>query len=223
MIQQEQQLKNIRRVTQQYGILKGFAFIPYGVWLLFQSIWTNWLYYRLFPDAHDPAWADLFYFWLPIVLYLLSTYLAVRYYKQAFGQVQLTQAHLNRQGVELIICALAIFGALALDTTFHPILPITGLITVAILSWRWWQLDHLAHYYLVLAALVLILSMLPAFNHAAYDYLYANLHARDSYNYRIYLFAGPLLILIGLCDHLYLLHIFSHARRSMMSVHSLLK
>jgi hypothetical protein len=68
-----------------------------------------------------------------------------------------------------------------------------------------------------LAAIAVVLSLVPLFNSVVYSWLYATDTSPDWYGFNIAICSGLLLLLAGLLDHWYMVRTFARIRSNVFA------
>ena len=204
----------IQFVVRNYKTLQGLALVACGVGLLAFTAWRIWLLRIIFPAGLN-EWSFLLQFLLWAAIIAGLTYIAQSYYRRRFGQANqpsLSQFTTSTMSGWVLFCCVLVSATILglwLDVNLHPHISFLALAMALILGMRWNYLGRRLHYYLVLAGLMVVVSLLPLF-----DVVYQQVSQpqSDTYSYILSTVISLLLIAIGLCDHLALL-------QSMRAVH----
>ncbi len=159
--------QRIYQVTRYYDHLQGLCLVPFGVLLLLVAVWKA-------------GWWPWFDKWQPLsgMLFLGLTMLLVwrirLYYRYTFGHVhQLPGSRRNGNILAILFLGGLYLIGLAEYQWQWPVSG-TGLFTAVVLVIYYFQTGSFRPHYLVLAALMLIVSLLPLFGvlQAAQVYLW---------------------------------------------------
>ena len=194
-------LERIRRVTKYYDHLQGLRQVPFGILFLLVAIWKAgwWPWF----DKWQPLSGLLF-----IGLAMSAFWWVGGYYERTFGKVsQATDSRRSRNILSFILFVGLYLVGLAEYEWRWPVSG-TGLLTAIVLVAYFFQTGSFRRQYLVLAALMAVVSLLPLFNlmPAEQVYLWGE---RGVVGVAI---LGVLLLVSGLVDHWLLIRAFQRAR-----------
>ncbi len=149
---------------------------------------------------------------LPYALCIVVVYAVMRYYKRRFGQVKPRAEETLRLTIELVGAYVAYLIAQTLDVHLHSAVSSALLVFALFLLIHWWMFARVQMHYLLLAAIAVVLSVVPLFNSTVYYWLYIKDRAPDWYSFNIEIFAGLLLLIAGLLDHWHMVRMFARVR-----------
>jgi peptidoglycan/LPS O-acetylase OafA/YrhL len=224
-MQYEQNTQDIRSLVKNYTIVPGLVLALIGgfgaFFGAFNMLWDKWLYWVLVGSNQDSWFANLIALGsiiLPLALYLFILYTTKRYYESHFGQAKPRAEETRKLTIELVAAGVAYFfvGQL-LDIHLHPPVSITMLIFALFLLIHWWLFARTQRHYPLLAAIAVVLSVVPLFNSTVYFWLYIKYTSPDWYGFNIAICAGLLLLIAGLLDHWYLVRMFARVRRQVLA------
>ena len=209
-------LQRIQFTVKNYKTLQGLATVMLGMTLLLETAWRAELLWRLFPQGLN-EWGFFATILVGGIFMGDCASLALVYYRRTFGQINISQsnspatAHVSGW---IVLCAFLIIIGMGIDVNLHPHISFIVLAFAATLVVRWYCLGRTLHYYLVLAILLLAVSCLPIL-----PFVYAVFvqSKSDQFSYLLGATTGSLLIVIGLCDHIALLHNMRKIRRLMLT------
>ncbi|MCK4741647.1 MAG: hypothetical protein KAS80_05140 [Anaerolineales bacterium] len=190
------ELKNIERVwfvTSNYSSLQGLKILPLGVWLYLEA-------------AGNFSWIPLYTHNRPISSLLLlciacgGWLIVSHWYNRVFGYVGPTKQGVLKFTWTSIMVVVVSFPWLlisgVIDGALKP--PVSALgLTASFLLALWWAVGRLPKHYAIAAALIAIVSILPLFGIVSKDQYFSGL---------ISLVFGTILIMVGILDHLQLVH-----------------
>ena len=182
-------LRRVRYVTINYASLQGLKMVPLGLWL--------WLW-----AAGEAGWWPWRNGWNPLLgLLALPPALVLRlvvgaYYARVFGRVRSTSQRMGRTlftGAMLIVVGfpwLLISGCA--DAGLQPPVSVLGLTAAGLLA-LWCSTGRLHRQYLVAAALIAVVSLLPLLRIISRDRLFGGVLCATF---------GTVLVVGGVLDHL---------------------
>ena len=180
-----EEARNLRRVwyvTENYHLLQGLKWVPWGIWLLLGAGWWNWY----------ETWRPISVF-LALIPALLTIWLIDIYYRRTFGWTDAGQTN-QAQLVGLMLLGGAMFVAGFVDGRLQPLISIFGL-TVATMMFFYFRLTVGLKFHRVAVVLAIATSsFLPLSDLVSYEQFSAILGA----------VLGISFIFVGLVDHLLL-------------------
>lgn len=217
-----QQPRRIRNIVTSYTSMPGLIVAAIGLYAAVSGgisiLFVRWLYRAI--EAAYPVLANIaatLALFFPYILFVLALYGISRYYQRTFGQVKPGEQVQGRLFTEIVIAGLAYwFFGLAFDLHFHSPVSTSLLVVAAFLVAHWWLLARQQPHFLVLAAIVIILSFVPLFNANVYHWLYMDT-APDWYYNNINICTGLVLMLAGLLSHRHLVRALTQVRESIIA------
>lgn len=207
-------LQRIQFTVKNYKSLQGLILAFIGMAFLVDLLWRGWLLWKIFPNGLDTPGFLLEVLFMGI-LSGCAILAGLIYYRRTFGLVDMPdpQAPVTlKVSGWAALCAVLIFAGLWIDASQHPHVSCLALALALTLIIRWYCLGRNLHYYLLLAALMLGLSFLPLVP-AVYQIFGQS--KSSQFSYLLTGLTGGLLIAVGLCDHIALVH-HMHKIRTMM-------
>lgn len=213
----------IRLLVKNYTIVPGLVLATIGGYMAFTGafslLWNAWLYWLLFGRSADSWIANLGAYasmLLPYVLFVIVLLVVVRYYQRRFGQAKPRKEEMVKLAIELVVAFVTyIFIGQQFDVHFRLAVSTALLIVALFLLVHWWMFARRQMHYLVLAALAMILSVVPLLSSSVYYWLYIKDTAPDWYSLNIEVCAGLLLFCAGLLDHWRLVRHFARVRSNL--------
>jgi hypothetical protein len=224
-MQSVQNTQDIRSLVKNYTVVPGLVLATIGGYAAFvgafSMLWDKWLYWVLFGNIQDSWIANLGALGsivLPYGLYLVFVYAVMRYYKRHFGQVKPRIEEKNRLTIELIAAFVAYFFiGQQFDIHLHSTVSVTLLIFALFLLIHWWMFARTQIHYPLLAAIAVILSLVPLFNQTVFYWLYIKYTSPDWYGFNIAICAGLLLLIAGLLDHWHMVRMLTRVRSQLLA------
>jgi hypothetical protein len=196
-------LQRIRFTVTNYKALQGLAVAAYGLGLLLFTLWRAWLLWKIFPSGLD-GWNFLLDMVVGGGLLAACVWLGLSYYRRTFGLINVPdRSEPVRVSGWGVFCFILFILGMWIDVNLHPHVSCIVLACAAALVVRWHCLGRTLHYYLILAILMIGVSFLPFL-----DPIYAvfSQSKSDQFSYLLSAVVGCLLIIVGVCDHLALIH-----------------
>jgi hypothetical protein len=199
LMENMENLEQIRRVTKYYDQLQGLRQVPFGVLFLLMAVWKAgwWPWF----DKWQPLSGFLF-----IGLAMLAFWGIGSYYERTFGKVR-QSANSRRNGNILaftFLVGLYLMGFAEYEWRW----PVsgTGLFTAVALIAYYFQTGSFRLQYLVLAGLMAVVSLLPLFDLLPAEQLYL-WGERGVVGVALF---GILWLVSGLVDHWLLIRALRH-------------
>ena len=194
-------LSQIRFFAENYSRLQGLRMVPYGMLMVFISVWAVY--------NHGPN-ADLSAPILAAIGAALLYWLIDRYYGRVYGRVKPTAQRKIREYTTSVAVGVVALLAFWLDVTFELPVSFIGLIFSATLFGDFWRATKsvrgkaLAFYpeNALAALLILIISILPLFGISWWQYF-----GLESQVVSVVIVNGIIMILAGSWGHLRILRV----------------
>lgn len=209
-------LKDIRDITANFHYMKGLMMVPLGICnLLIAVLSLGWV--------PQPWLLSSLLCALLAAFFLLSA--TDQYYKKIFGSVQVKARVYMQEAILATVSIVALLIAMFINTVLWLPVNVCGLVLAAILLIGFWRGRRYGKHYIVMAAIIAALSLLPPLG-AMIKYLYATLQwpiillsiQGNLQWFFINGIVGIIMIIGGLLDHRELVRSMTRTQKVMLEV-----
>lgn len=192
-------------IIKHFNTLPGLRVVPLGLLAISLAVWRIWLQH-IFSQAGLFSTEAFIFFSIMAGILIGLALLINRYYQRilgSFGTVESDPQVSTRQRGTLILLFLIYLVSTSVDFQNHLPISMFGLSVATTMFLYWWQMERVQIYYIILAPVVAILSLLPLLVKVLHSHLF--FYSSSQYWNIIQLIIGLTLILCGVGDHLFLL------------------